>query len=184
MKSSGDAPIQEVLRFWFEELRAGQWLEKDEVLDRTIAERFHELHGELAAEVPEIWRNTPEGCLAAILVLDQFSRNLYRQDPRAFACDGTALALAKHAVASGWDQRVRPARRTFFYLPFTHAEDPEAQARSVAFFSDLGEELLELAEQHKRIIDRFGRFPHRNAALGRRSTESELAFLEEPNSSF
>ena len=184
MTEYSDARISQVLQFWFDELHTRQWLEKDETIDRSIAERFAGLHAELSTNVPMIWRTSAEGCMAAVVVLDQFSRNLYRQDPRAFASDATAHALATEAIEKSWDQRFDRHQRIFFYLPFVHTENPEAQARAVELFAPLDEDLFVLARQHKIIIDRFGRFPHRNAILGRTSTEPELEFLQQPNSSF
>ena len=184
MTEYSDARISQVLQFWFEELHTRQWLENDEAIDQSIAERFSGLHAELSANVPMAWRASTEGSLAAIVVLDQFSRNLYRQDPRAFACDAIAHAMATEAIEKGWDQRFDHHQRIFFYLPFVHAENPEAQARAVELFAPLEADLFVLAKQHKVIIDRFGRFPHRNVILGRPSTKQELEFLQQPNSSF
>jgi len=134
---------------------------------------------------------TREGCaadartaLAATIVLDQFSRNMFRGTPAAFAADAQALAIAEAAIARGFDVGLPPERRQFFYLPFEHAEDPGLQARCVELFTPLGEEAVRWAMAHKVIIDRFGRFPHRNAILGRASTPEEIEFLRGPNSSF
>lgn len=181
---AGDARIDQVVRFWFEELTSERWFAKDDALDHMIAKRFGDLHAELSAGIPQAWRDCAEGCLAAILVLDQFSRNLYRGGPRAFAFDDMARAIAKSVVEKGWDRQFDYDRRTFLYLPFTHAEDRDEQDRSIALFAAMGGDPLERPEQHKAIIDRFGRFPHRNAALGRESTDAEQAFLQESNSSF
>ena len=177
--------IEEVLAFWFEELTPDDWFGGGEEVDDRIRERFLALHEALRDEVPESWRATARGMLAAVIALDQFPRNMYRGDPRAFAADPTALALATQAVERGLDRTMSSDERKFLYLPFEHSEDPAVQARSVELFATLGnEETLGYALRHKEIIDRFGRFPHRNEVLGRASTPEELEFLKEPDSSF
>src|SRR5262249_27768599 len=135
------------------------------------------------------WEGAPRSALALIIVLDQFSRNLHRDTARAFAGDARALALARRVVAAGWDRELRPIERQFVYLPFQHAEDAAAQAESVRLCRDLTRhpetcDALKWAESHARIVERFGRFPHRNAPLGRTSTPEEIAFLREPGSKF
>ena len=131
------------------------------------------------------WRDGPEGRLAEIIVLDQFSRNLYREDPRAFACDGMALALAQEAVRVRADRAVLLERRKFFYMPYEHSESSRIHEIAVTLFESLDDpESLKYELQHKAIVDRFGRYPHRNKALGRASTAEEIAFLKTPNSSF
>ncbi len=180
-----DRDIAAVLAFWFDELRPEQWFKKDPEVDATVGARFGPLYERLAAGLPPRWRATPEGCLAAVIVLDQFPRNLFRDDPRAYATDAAALATAEHAIEDGFDSALNPARKQFLYTPFEHSEDPAVQARSVELFAPIDEpEALDYARRHKAIIDRFGRFPHRNAVLGRPSTAEERAFLEQPGSSF
>ena len=180
-----DGDIAEVLAFWFEELRPEQWFEKDEALDRIVRTRFGALYRRLATNLAPDWRQTAKGCLAAVIVLDQFPRQLYRDDARAFATDEAALAIASLAIERCFDRVLSPAMRKFLYMPFQHSEDADAQARSVALFATIDDaETVAYAWRHKEVIDRFGRYPHRNAALGRASTEEELAFLEEPNSVF
>jgi uncharacterized protein (DUF924 family) len=175
----------EVLRFWFEECSPQQWFKKDDAFDALLRQRFLTLHGEIAATPTAALTADPRTALAAVLVLDQFSRNMFRGTPKAFASDDKALAIAEAAVARGFDAGLSTPERQFFYLPFEHCESAEAQARCVALFSALGDpELTKWAEAHKVIIDRFGRFPHRNAILGRASTPEELAFLLESGSSF
>jgi uncharacterized protein (DUF924 family) len=182
--SSAEA-IDRVLVFWFDEVPAEKWFARDAAVDAAVRERFAALHADLTQGVPVEWEATPDGCLAAVVVLDQFSRNLFRDDPRAFATDGQALALAERAIARGFDRALAKRRRQFLYLPFQHDEDANVQVRSLELYRALGDEKgLDFAERHKAIIDRFGRFPHRNAALGRASTPEERAFLEEPGSSF
>ena len=179
------ASIDEILHFWFEELDPKDWWRKDDALDATIAARFMPVYAALREGVPASWLESPQGVLAAILVLDQFPRNMFRDEPQAFATDAQALALAKQAIAAGLDMRLEPERRAFIYVPFQHVEDRADQARSVELFTALGQKLnLDFAIRHKEIIDRFGRFPHRNAILGRASTDEEREFLKQPGSSF
>jgi uncharacterized protein (DUF924 family) len=185
MTSTTPAMIDEILRFWFETLKPKDWYRKNPSIDAEIRTRFGGVYAALENGVPESWLTTPEGWLAAIIVLDQFPRNMFRDDPRAFATDAQALALAKRAIAEGIDMQLSPEQRAFIYLPFQHVEDAADQARSVELFTALGNpNNLDFALRHKAVIDRFGRFPHRNAILGRASTEEEAAFLQEPGSSF
>jgi uncharacterized protein (DUF924 family) len=176
--------VDDVLHFWFEECAPEQWFKKDEAFDRALRGRFLALHGEVSALELGACLAHAETALAATIVLDQFSRNMFRGTPGAFAMDGKALSLADAAVAHGFDRQMPEKRRQFFYLPFEHAEDAATQARSVQLFAPLGAEDLRWAEAHKVIIDRFGRFPHRNAILGRASTSEEVEFLAGPGSSF
>ena len=179
------AHIDEVLAFWFAELGPDDWFGGGDEVDDRIRERFLALHEALGHDVPASWRATARGMLAAVIALDQFPRNLYRGDPRAFATDPMALALATEAIERGLDRTMTKDERQFLYLPFEHSEDPDVQARSVELFASLDDEdTLGYAVRHKEIVDRFGRFPHRNEALGRESTPEELAFLTEPDSSF
>ena len=176
---------RDVLEFWFDEATPQQHFRKDPAFDAGIRARFGETHqaaarGELAA-----WRDTPEGRLAEIIVLDQFSRNLFRDDARAFATDAMALVLAQEAIRAGAD-RVVPARRlAFLYMPFMHSESRAIHAEAERLFRHPGlEDNYKFELKHKAIIDRFDRYPHRNEVLGRASTPDELAFLEQPGSSF
>lgn len=184
MSSEARGWIAAVIEFWFGELNPRDWWEKRMVVDQTIARRFAALHDRLSREASPYAYPTAEGMLAATIVLDQFSRHLYRGDPRSFASDPLALAIASRAVDEGYDRLLPPVRRRFLYMPFEHAEDRAAQARSVELLGTIGEEEKHYAELHKVIIDRFGRFPHRNAILGRTTTPEEAAFLKGPNSSF
>jgi uncharacterized protein (DUF924 family) len=176
---------QSILHFWFEELSPKQHFAKDAALDQAIRSRFGATleaaaHCELFA-----WRTTPKGRLAEILLLDQFSRNVYRDTPRAFAQDALALVLAQELVASGQDRSLPLAQRSFTYMPYMHSESALVHTQAVALFSQPGmEDNLRFALHHQSIIKRFGRFPHRNAILGRMSTPEELAFLGQPGSSF
>lgn len=177
--------VAEVLRFWFEELEEAQWFKVDPALDQAIRERFLGVYEAVAHETPDDAMAVPAVALATVIVLDQFPRNMFRGTPRAFATDDNARHVATAAVDLGIDVLLTPQERVFLYLPFEHAEDRDAQAQSVALFEKLGEgDFLDYAKRHKVIIDRFGRFPHRNAILGRASTAEELAFLAEPGSSF
>lgn len=170
--------VAEVNRFWFEEKEPEDWFGGGPVLDAEIRDRFAKLHRELAAQPPAAETLAPEAATAAVIVLDQFPRNIFRGQAAAFATDTAALALAKAAVERGLDATLGQRQRQFLYLPFMHAEDPAAQARSVELFTGLGDpEVLDFAVQHRNVIARFGRFPGRNAALGRVSSEEEQAFL-------
>jgi uncharacterized protein (DUF924 family) len=176
---------QSILHFWFEELTAKQHFVKDAVLDATIRTRFGDLLAAAARCELFAWRATAEGRLAEIIVLDQFSRNVYRDTPRAFAQDALALVLAQELVACREDRSLPVAQRVFAYMPTMHSESALVHTQAVALFTQLGiQDNLNFALRHKAIIDRFGRYPHRNAILGRTSTEEELAFLAEPGSSF
>ena len=177
--------IDDVLGFWFNERAPKDWFEKSWAVDLMIRDRFRWVHEKLAQQVPPDVLDRPAGALAAILVLDQFSRHLHRGDGRAFAADPQALAIATLAVDRGFDRLLSTDRRQFVYLPFEHAESRHVQERSMQLFGELGvPENVHYAWLHKVIIDRFGRFPHRNAALGRVSTPEEIDFLRSPNSSF
>jgi uncharacterized protein (DUF924 family) len=176
---------QEILHFWFEELTPKQHFVKDTALDVIMANRFSPTLQAAARCELFAWRASAEGRLAEILVLDQFSRNVYRDTPRAFAQDTLALVLAQELVACGGDRSLPPAQRAFVYMPYMHSESALMHAQAVALFSQPGmENNLSFELRHKAIIDRFGRYPHRNAILGRSSSAEELAFLSEPGSSF
>lgn len=167
-----------------------EWFRKDPQHDAEIARRFGPLIDEAIAGGLQDWTATPTGTLALILVLDQFTRNTGRDTPRAFAGDPRALSLAKSLVASGADRTLTGVQRQFVYLPFEHAEALADQDESIRLFAQLGRDepalagLLEWAERHRVIVARFGRFPHRNAALGRTNTAEEAGFLMQPGSGF
>lgn len=176
---------EDILQFWFRELEPAQWWRKDEVLDREIADRFSDVHAAAARCELSEWRRLDRGRLAEIIVLDQFSRNLFRDSPRAFECDPLALALAQEAVSNGADESLAPAEKSFMYMPFMHSESPAIHEIAVRLFRDAGlEHNLDFELKHKAIIDRFGRYPHRNEVLGRISTAEEIEFLKQPGSSF
>ena len=177
--------VDDVIRFWFEVLSPRDWYGAPENVDAEIRSRFGGLYEVLEDHVPQDWLANPRGLLAAILVLDQFPRNMFRGRPQAFATDAEALALSKEALSTRADMALPPKQRAFIYLPFQHAENSDDQVRSVGLFTALGSPLnLDYAIRHQEVVERFGRFPHRNATLGRHSTEEEKAFLKEPGSSF
>ncbi|MEK1894875.1 MAG: DUF924 family protein [Rhizobium sp.] len=176
---------QEVFDFWFEECGRDQWFKPTLDLDRDIRQRFRDTHLALSRGVTKEWRSTPTSRLAAVIVLDQFPRNIYRATPLAFATDGLALREAKLALEAEADQQVSPERRTFFYMPFEHCEDLEEQERAVALFRALGdEEYVDYALRHREVIAVYGRFPHRNVIVGRQSTTAELEYLAQPGAGF
>ena len=183
---------REVLDFWFGSPAGAsrrEWFRKDAAFDAGIAERFGALHAQAASFERESWRASAESLLALVLVLDQFSRNLYRDDARAFAQDAHARDCAAEALQRGDDLGMLPVQRQFLYLPFEHSEALRDQEKSLELFASLEafEEtrgLHEWAVRHHAIVARFGRFPHRNAALGRASTADEIEFLEQPGSGF
>ena len=176
---------QNILHFWFDELTEKQHFAKDAALDEKIHTRFGATLDAAARCELFAWRATPEGRLAEIIVLDQFSRNIYRDTARAFAQDGLALSLAQEFVASGQGQLLTTAQRRFAYMPYMHSESALIHAQAVTLFAEPGlENGLDFELRHQAIITRFGRYPHRNAVLGRVSTAEELAFLSEPGSSF
>lgn len=176
---------RKVLDFWFQELTPEMWWTKDEALDTAIKERFLPLleqaqKGELFA-----WRASPQGSLAEVIVLDQFSRNIYRDTPKSFENDSLALALAQFAVEKGFHHQLSNVEQSFLYLPFMHSESPRIHEIALTLYTELGEaNNLDFEIKHKAIIDRFGRYPHRNAIMGRPSTAEELEFLKQPDSSF
>jgi uncharacterized protein (DUF924 family) len=174
-----------ILDFWFDEITPAQWWKVDPAFDATIARRFGALH--TAAVQGELfeWRQDAAGRLAEVIVLDQFSRNLHRGTPGAFAADPMALALAQEAVAAGHDLELPPGHRVFLYMPWMHSESRRVHEEAERLFTTLGiQDNLDFERRHKAIVDRFGRYPHRNAILGRASSAEELAFLETPGSSF
>jgi len=169
----------DVVAFW---LQAGpkSWFAKDDAFDQAIRDRFEPLHVQASRGELSDWAETPEGALALLILLDQFPRNMFRGQARAFATDPLARAVAAGAIVRGFDARAPEGMRSFFYLPFEHSESLADQDKSVAFFTAIGDaENLKWAELHRDIIRRFGRFPHRNAALGRATTPEEQKFLDD-----
>ncbi len=175
--------MDDVLAFWMADPEA--WWKKDPAFDAEIRRRFLEVHAAVARGEHEAWRATPRGALAYVIVLDQFSRNMFRGTPESFAYDAQALAAARAAIDQGFDQQLPTDERIWFYLPLEHSEDLADQERCVALFQTVGNAYyLQFAEAHRDIIRRFGRFPHRNSLLGRPSTPEEIEFLKQPGSSF
>jgi len=171
-------PAEEVLAFW---LAAGHesWFEHDEAFDAAIRERFTATYEDAAAGRLSAWEDWPQGALSLVIVLDQFPRNMFRGSARSFATDPLARAVAQRAIARGFDRQVAMPGRNFFYLPFEHSENLADQERAVTLIGETGDaDLKKWAELHADIIRRFGRFPHRNAVLGRTSTPEEQAFLD------
>ena len=198
---------KEVLEFWFGEdsadldnatiagRQSGLWWGKSEATDTEIRRRFEPLVQAAGADNLDEWKASPAGWLALILLLDQFPRNIFRTTPDMFAFDPKARTLTVDGIDAGIDRKLRLIERVFFYLPLEHAESPDDQARCVALMTRLVDEapgpekqvfesFVGYAEAHKRIIDRFGRFPHRNEILGRESSAEEIEFLKQPGSSF
>ena len=166
----------DVLAFWFR--HSDHWWKQDPAFDAEVRDGFQELHGAIERDEREDWLETPRPSLAYVVVLDQFSRNMFRGSPRMFEGDARALAAARRAVDRGFDRELSRNERMFLYMPFMHSENMADQVRSRMLFAAL-EEWLRYAEEHHDIIRRFGRFPHRNALLGRSSSPVELAFLKQ-----
>lgn len=178
--------VRDVLEFWFTELGPAHWFVKSDVVDTDIRSRFLRTCEQLSANPsPAEYAADADAALAAILVLDQFPRNMFRGSARMYATDAAALDLARLVVEHGLDAEVPAGRRFFFYLPFEHSEALADQDRSIELFTALGDaDLLRYAVAHRDIVARFDRFPHRNAILGRVSTPEEIEFLKQPGSSF
>ena len=176
---------QQVIEFWFEEIEPASHWKKDPTFDRLIEQRFGELHRQASACELYAWRAEPLGRLAEVIVLDQFSRNIYRDQAQAFSQDQLALALAQEAISVSADQLLETCQRTFLYMPFMHSESALIHQQAIELFSQPGlEDNYQFELKHKAIIDRFGRYPHRNAILQRDSTCEEVEFLKQPGSSF
>lgn len=175
----------DILEFWFEQTPKESWFKKDDAFDDALRERFSDVLARASQGAFEEWRDTPAGRLALILVLDQFSRNLRRGEGAAFANDSRARDIARQAITAGDHVGAEVDVPTFLFLPFEHSEALADQLWSLSLFAGLGDENKDdYAHRHYVIIERFGRFPHRNEALGRESTAEEIEFLKQPNSSF
>ena len=176
---------QQILNFWFDEIEPASWWKKDDTFDALLAQRFSGVYKQaIRCELFE-WRKQPEGRLAEIIVLDQFSRNMFRDTAEAFAYDAMSLTLSQEAVACGADLELKPQQRSFLYMPFMHSESLQIHEIAVELFHQEGmQSNLEFELSHKRIIEKFGRYPHRNKILGRTSTAEEIDFLTQPDSSF
>ena len=176
---------KQVLDFWFRECEASDWWQKNDKFDEALATRFSHLHQQAVACELWAWRETPEGSLAEVIILDQFSRNMFRDTPQAFASDPQALVLAQVAIGKGFDMQLPEIERRFLYMPFMHSESLIIHEQAVALFTKLGNKhSLDFEYKHKQIIEQFGRYPHRNAILGRLSSAEEVEFLKEPGSGF
>jgi uncharacterized protein (DUF924 family) len=179
--------IGRVLDFWFGPGDDDRWFKRDEALDRAVRETLADDHERAAAGAYDSWRESARGCLALVLLLDQVPRHLFRDDPKSFATDARANDVASHAIEQGFDRQIAAqSQRMFLYLPLEHSErltDQENCCRLMATL-DENKEWAEWAIMHRDVIDRFGRFPHRNAVLGRASSEAEQEFLAQRNSSF
>jgi uncharacterized protein (DUF924 family) len=190
----GSSKVDEILEFWFG--REGEpgygefreaWFRKDPEFDRLIRDRFEPLYEAAAAGDLDGWRENARSCLALVILLDQFPRNMFRGDPRSYATDRKAQEMAQYAVDHALDRELPAFQRMFLYMPFMHSEDLEHQRRSVELFRGLGDggtDSSDYAVRHMEIIERFGRFPHRNEVLGRQTTPEEAEFLTQPGSSF
>lgn len=175
---------ESILRFWFEEISPASWWKVDVEFDGRIRERFAEIHGQAGRCELWEWRAEPAGRLAEIIILDQFSRNIYRASPLAFAAYALALALAQEAVAAKADLALPEEQRTFMYMPYMHSESRSIHEQAERLFRKGPQRNYDFELRHKAIVDRFGRYPHRNRILGRVTTDEEAAFLAEPGSSF
>lgn len=175
--------VAEVLRFWFDE-HPKDWFVKNPAFDAQIRSRFLALHEDAAAGQLAHWADAPRSCLALVIVLDQFPRNMFRGEARAFAADPLARAAARVIRDRGWDKQMTQPEQLFAYLPLEHSESMADQNLSCELMKDFGEEQLRYALRHREIIERFGRFPHRNGILGRESTAAEIEFLKQPGSGF
>jgi len=176
---------QDILRFWFEEIQPSQWWAKDDAFDQSLRARFSGVHAQATRCELFEWRTQPRGRLAEVIVLDQFSRNLFRGSALAFASDPLALALAQEAIAAKADAALSAVERSFLYLPYMHSESLAMHAVAIDLYRRNGiQNNLDFELRHQQIIERFGRYPHRNAILGRQSTDAEIEFLKQPGSGF
>jgi uncharacterized protein (DUF924 family) len=190
------ATVEEILNFWFDHPDApgygkprSFWFKPDPSCDEKIETHFQPDYELAASGKLASWKTSASSCLALIILLDQFPRNVFRGQAKAFATDSQAVAAAKHAIAKGFDRELLPVQRWFIYLPFEHSENLEHQHQAVQLFDQLSEypycaDAIDYAKQHLKVIERFGRFPHRNQILGRETTSEEAEFLKQPNSSF
>jgi uncharacterized protein (DUF924 family) len=176
---------EEILSFWFEEIDHSKWWAKDDDFDKGLFERFTGVHASASRCELFEWRASAQGRLAEIIVLDQFSRNMFRGSSLSFAQDPLALALAQEAISAQADMALSPVERNFLYMPFMHSESLKIHEVAMGLFRNNGIEIsIDFEMRHKRIIERFGRYPHRNSILGRESTAEEIEFLKQPGSGF
>ncbi len=178
---------EKILKFWFEETEPAQWFQVNHDFDAEITRRFSDIYEKAAHGHCDDWKDDACGCLALIIVLDQFPRNMFRGTPKAFATDGKALAIAKDALSRGFDRGLAPIRRRFLYLPFEHSEDPNDQRKSVELFAEMKDDDplgYDYALRHLDVIESYGRFPHRNKILSRMNTPEEEEYLAQAGSGF
>lgn len=174
-----------ILQFWFEELSSKQWWDKDNALDKRIHDRFKAIHQQASRCELYQWRNSAKGRLAEIIILDQFSRNMFRDTPQSFAQDSLALALSQQAIAVGADKELNPIERSFLYMPFMHSESLLIHQQACLLYKANGiDSNYQFELKHIKIIEKFGRYPHRNTILNRPSSAEEVKFLSQPDSSF
>ena len=175
----------EVINFWFKEIPSKNWYMKDLDFDKLLVDKFSDVHQKAKRCELQPWRETAQGRLAEIIILDQFSRNMFRDNPQAFACDSLALALSQEALFWKANEKLSSVEKSFLFMPFMHSESLEMHNIAMELFSEPGlEGNLEFEIKHKNIIEKFGRYPHRNKILNRESTKEELEFLNQPGSSF
>lgn len=176
---------RQIIKFWFEEIEPAQWWIKDDVFDELLLERFSSVHRQASCCELFEWRKEPVGRLAEIIILDQFSRNMFRDTPQAFASDAMSLTLSQEAIACGADLVLTAVQRAFLYMPFMHSESLAIHDIAVELYRKNGiRNNLDFELRHKKIIERFGRYPHRNKILGRPSSPEEIEFLKQPGSGF
>jgi len=174
-----------ILKFWFEEIGHSQWWTKNDEVDQQIRERFAEIHQKAIRCELFDWRKDAAGRLAEIIVLDQFSRNLFRDSPLSFANDSLALGLSQEAISVGADQSLSPIQRSFLYMPFMHSESLIIHEIAMDLYKKNGiQSNLDFEIKHQEVIKKFGRYPHRNKILGRASTRAEIDFLKQPGTGF
>ncbi|MBC7427772.1 MAG: DUF924 domain-containing protein [Bacteriovorax sp.] len=170
----------DIIDFWFEVVAPEQWFKLDEALDLEMTEKFIALHSSVVAGEFSYWRNEPLGRLAEILIIDQFSRNIYRDDPKSFLYDPMALALAQECIRGDFHKNLSPVYRQFLYMPFMHSESKAIHNTALLLYSEIGlEDNLNFELQHKEVIEKFGRFPTRNIILARQSTPEEIEYLKQ-----
>jgi uncharacterized protein (DUF924 family) len=178
---------EDIIKFWFDETTPAQWFQKSPEFDGLVKQRFQSAYTMALEGLCDQWQQDAEGSLALCLVLDQFPRNMFRDTAEAFASDAMALEIANKAIKKGFDQLLVPSKRRFLYLPFEHSENIEDQHRCVAFFEKMKDDDplgYDYALRHLKVIEEFGRFPHRNAILGRKSTPDEKEYLAKPDAGF
>jgi len=185
MVNSQNITADDIISFWFDEITPQDWWKKNDDFDQKIKDKFHTVYQKAAAGELFMWRKTPLSSLAEVIILDQFPRNMFRDTPKAFATDNLALCLTQNAIDKGYDIELNPSQKSFLYMPMMHSESLRIHKRAVELFGAPGmENNLNFELKHKTIIDKFGRYPHRNDILERTSTQQEVDFLKEPNSSF